>query len=176
MHRILAIPIAALATVAACSSEATTKANPSTTTPPASMITYEPAFASAPCPEEIAAVEGVRCGRLTVPERRGSEPGTAANDRVVRLFVTRLPARTEPEREPVVVLQGGPGNTPDLPSFVDHPLRDGHEVIIFDQRGTARSLPSLACPEMSEEQLAHLRLGEVAQHDGVFKIHRRRAE
>ena len=94
---------------------------------------------------------GVRCGRLVVPERR-SGPGK----RRVRLFVTRLPSRVQPVGEPVVVLQGGPGDTPDLASFVDHRLRDGHEVIILDQRGTGRSVPSLACPEVSDESIAQL--------------------
>src|SRR5206468_1836815 len=35
-------------------------------------------------------------------------------------------------------------------------LRDGRSVIIIDQRGTGRSLPSLACPEFSQAQLAAL--------------------
>jgi pimeloyl-ACP methyl ester carboxylesterase len=109
-------------------------------------------FVAAACPHEISEVTGARCGRLIVPERRSDPAG-----RSVRLFVTRLPSRTKgAPLAPVLVLQGGPGDTPDLASFVDHPLRDGHEVVILDQRGTGRSQPSLACPEISAATYASL--------------------
>jgi pimeloyl-ACP methyl ester carboxylesterase len=112
----------------------------STTSPvPVAAARFEPAA----CPADVSDVAAVRCGHLVVPERRDRRTSG-----VVRLFVTILPSRG-PAREPVLVLQGGPGVTPDLATFVDHPLRDGHEVVILDQRGTGRSRPTLACPELS---------------------------
>jgi pimeloyl-ACP methyl ester carboxylesterase len=126
--------------------------DPGTTASRASSAGSVPRFVPAACPHEIRNVAGARCGRLIVPERRSDPAG-----RSVRLFVTRLPSRTKgTPLTPVLVLQGGPGDTPDLASFVDHPLRDGHELVILDQRGTGRSQPSLACPEVSAATYASL--------------------
>jgi pimeloyl-ACP methyl ester carboxylesterase len=129
-----------------------------------------PEFVAAACPASVAAVPGIRCGRLIVPERRSKR-----TPRRVQLFVTRLPSRIQPAAEPVVVLQGGPGDTPDLASFVDHRLRDGHEVIILDQRGTGRSLPSLACPELSNESIAQLGKDPRAKASSVAFVNAARA-
>jgi pimeloyl-ACP methyl ester carboxylesterase len=120
----------------------------------ASGADYQPTFESAPCPPEVAGDPTITCGFLTVPEDRADPAGA-----VVRLFVTRLAGRTgATAADPVVVLQGGPGDTPDLGSFVDHPLRDARDVIVLDQRGTGRSEPSLACPEIAEDERARLAL------------------
>src|SRR5689334_19477764 len=70
-----------------------------------------PSVERAPCPAAIARVPGVRCQRVVVPERRDRR-----TDHHVRLFVTVLPSRAKPVHEPVLVLQGGPGDTPDLAS------------------------------------------------------------
>jgi pimeloyl-ACP methyl ester carboxylesterase len=150
MRRSLALLLAlVLLAAAACSGS---DEDAGTTNRRPSHAVYAPRFAAAACPRKISDVAGARCGRLIVPERRSDPAG-----RSVRLFVTRLPSRTEgTPLAPVLVLQGGPGDTPDLASFVDHPLRDGHEVVILDQRGTGRSQPSLACPEISAAMYASL--------------------
>lgn len=143
MRRSLVVPVVvgALA-IAACSSGSSRPSGPSPSSQPRQ---FAPRFVAIACPGEVATVTGIRCGQLVVPEQRRE-----SNARVIRLFVTRLPSRTRgTSLSPVLVLQGGPGDTPDLASFVDHPLRDGHEVVILDQRGTGRSEPSLACPELA---------------------------
>jgi pimeloyl-ACP methyl ester carboxylesterase len=109
--------------------------------------TTPPRLVGAQCPAELHDVDGAQCSRLVVPERR-----TPPTGKTIELFVTRLPSRTTPVApDPVVVLLGGPGDTPGLSGYVDNRLRDGRDVIILDQRGTGRSRPSLACPELSEE-------------------------
>jgi pimeloyl-ACP methyl ester carboxylesterase len=109
----------------------------------------------ATCPPEIDGVAGARCWRFIVPERRD---GTSA--RTISLSVVRLPSRGVPPAapDPVLVLQGGPGDAPQPASFVEHPLRDHRDVYVLDQRGTGHSEPSLACPEVSEE--SYRALGE----------------
>lgn len=97
-------------------------------------------------PADLANVE---CGRLSVPERR-SVPGSAAI--TLAVFVARSTAATR-QPDPLVMAQGGPGGAtietyltdPEL--VISGPLAAGRDVVLFDQRGTGRSVPALNCPE-----------------------------
>ncbi len=135
---------------------ATTTAT-STPTPPASPPpTRTPARAETPfftpdlCPFTPPEEVEVECGFVAVPESRSGESGGTVELAVV--LYHSLAA--EPAPDPVVYLSGGPGSGAiasligDYDDFV-RPLLEERDVIVFDQRGTGFSRPSLACPEYS---------------------------
>ncbi len=127
----------------------TTPAEP--TPPPAPS--YEPQFESASCRFEKPEGHDVTCGYLIVPEDR-TRP-----EKTIRLHVAIFASESKnPAPDPVVYLEGGPGGNAleTLPfTFEDYfaPLLADRDVIIFDQRGTGYSEPSLACPEVNEADL-----------------------
>lgn len=88
--------------------------------------------------------ELARCGIILLPENRALPTG-----RAVALHVLVLPARDQAaRREPIVFLDGGPG----LPATQDAayaswalgPLRDTHDLVLVDMRGTGGDRP-LVC-------------------------------
>jgi pimeloyl-ACP methyl ester carboxylesterase len=90
----------------------------------------------------------VGCGYLVVPEnRREGGAGT------VRLhYAVFRSTATQPEPDPVVYLSGGPGfgvlaTVPFTFLRRFSPFLAKRDFIMFDQRGTGFSEPSLACPE-----------------------------
>ena len=100
-----------------------------------------------PCPFDGAeGVEGLECGTLTVPERRGLPGG-----RTLRLAVAVLRSTgPDPAPDPLVFLSGGPGGrsvegTPGRTgSAFWSRLRERRDLIFFDQRGTGLSEPPSA--------------------------------
>jgi pimeloyl-ACP methyl ester carboxylesterase len=105
------------------------------------------------CPEQLAEFDldsfDVTCAYLTVPEDR-LNPDRAS----VELAVAIIPSRSaNPRPDPIIYLEGGPGGSAllGISSWIDSPLRDDRALILFDQRGTGLSLPSLNCVE---EELA----------------------
>lgn len=111
--------------------------------------TYE----SAPCAVELpaAAPDDLRCGYLTVPERRD---GAADPARTLRLPVAIIPSAAEtPEPDPLVVsTTGGPGGgaLDALPFFLAADWANAdRDVILIEQRGDGLAEPSLDCPELS---------------------------
>lgn len=112
-------------------------------------------FQPAPCtlegvPADYEERHGLECGWVTVPR---SQP--QGDDRTLRLWVARIAGTgTEPKEEPVLYINGGPGiaTVDSLLPYVDQSrtvalLREGRDVILFDQRGTGRSDEKL-CPEL----------------------------
>ncbi|MEO0560683.1 MAG: alpha/beta fold hydrolase [Chloroflexota bacterium] len=92
------------------------------------------------------------CGTLTVPEDRTNPAG-----RQVRLAVVIFPAVLQPSLpDPLIYLEGGPGFSAlyGVNRWVDHPARANRDIIIFDQRGTGFSEPSLNCPEIENNDPA----------------------
>jgi pimeloyl-ACP methyl ester carboxylesterase len=110
-------------------------------------------YQEAPCPSRLligrdtSVAQSLRCGILSVPEDR-----TNALSRSIDLAVLILPSLSEIPAEPVVFLQGGPGGASlaTLPWWLESPLRDHHDIILIDQRGTGYSRPSLSCPELTQ--------------------------
>ena len=85
------------------------------------------------------------CGVLTVPETR-NDP----DSRSIRLAVATVAAVSEnPSQDPIVYLDGGPGNTGLVSALnqVASGMNADRDVIFVDQRGTLHSEPHLACPE-----------------------------
>ncbi|WP_129673243.1 alpha/beta fold hydrolase [Candidatus Chloroploca sp. Khr17] len=93
---------------------------------------------------------GVSCGYLIAPEER-SDPESAE----VSLALAVIPSRSAtPRPDPIIYLDGGPGGSAlfGIADWIDSPLRDEYELILFDQRGTGLSWPSLNCLEMEEAE------------------------
>ncbi len=91
----------------------------------------------------------VECGFLTVP---ADYDDLAAG--TMRLAVAVLPALSGSAGVPVAYLDGGPGSkTLEALPFVYPMLAEmqaGRDVVVFDQRGTGFSEPSLDCSEIKE--------------------------
>lgn len=109
------------------------------------------------CPVPIADA-GALCGTLTVAENR-----QRADSRLIALPFMVLPARQTPKAiEPVLVLGGGPGSSVLLAlaaapaeALAQHPLRQGRDLIVLEQRGTPLTGPgSLDCPELMPDYAA----------------------
>lgn len=94
---------------------------------------------------------------LRVPEDR-SDP----KSRMIELAYVRLRSTAARPGPPIVYLAGGPGGSgiqasQGPRSTVFQALREFGDVIAFDQRGTGRSRPSLACTETWDFDPAQLR-------------------
>lgn len=119
---------------------------------PSPQPTFAPAFAEAECQFEAPRGRDVRCGYLTVPE----DHNDVGNGRTIRLHVAIFPSDSAtPAPDPILYLEGGPGGdaletVPFI--FADRfaPFLANRDFIMFDQRGTGYSEPSLACPEYTE--------------------------
>jgi pimeloyl-ACP methyl ester carboxylesterase len=90
----------------------------------------------------------VECGWLIVPEDHAQPDG-----KTIKLAVARFKSdASEPEPDPVIYLEGGPGGSA-LKSYINQfdfffgPLLEKRDVVLFDQRGTGYSEPALSCPE-----------------------------
>ncbi len=102
----------------------------------------------APCPFPTGAVPESRltCGYLDVPETRGKRNGQR-----LRLPVVRIRAeKSGMHDDPVVFLHGGPGAAPlesgrTIERFAAHPFAASRDIVLFNQRGSAQTLPPLAC-------------------------------
>lgn len=148
-------PTATTAASATATPAPTATAQPTATTAP--TATPEPGaelprFEEADCEFEAPEGREVRCGTLIVAEDR-EDP---ASERTISLHVAIFPSESSrPAEEPVIYLEGGPGGDAleSVPfAFEDRfaPFLADYTFIMFDQRGTGYSQPSLACPESTE--------------------------
>ncbi|MBZ0296702.1 MAG: alpha/beta hydrolase [Anaerolineae bacterium] len=112
---------------------------------------YTPVFEETECffPELDAEM---RCGYVYVPEDR-SDPEAARIELAVIILYSQA---ADPAPEPVIYLEGGPGGAGllSVEPLARHPILETRDVIVFDQRGTGFSYPSLNCPEFEEEASA----------------------
>ncbi len=107
-------------------------------------------YVSSPCAFDTAEiVRDVSCGVLTVPENR-SDPD---NQNRVKLPVAIFASPSnDPQPDPIIFLDGGPGaNTLAIAEYAFELqfglLLQDRDLILFDQRGMGFAEPSLACPE-----------------------------
>jgi pimeloyl-ACP methyl ester carboxylesterase len=109
-----------------------------------------PRFEPAECPFLLLDPRGVECGYLSVPENRG-DPNSHTIQLAVAIFRS---TNLHPAPDPLIYLDGGPGGSPLAYAgyFFDFPVRAQRDVIVFDQRGTGFSLPSLDCPGLEEAE------------------------
>lgn len=117
---------------------------------------YEPVFETESCEFQVPPGRDVECGWLTVPEDR-SNP-----EKMIHLHVAIFHSDSaNPAPDPIVYLEGGPGGdaleaVPLVFEMRFAPFLANHDLIMFDQRGTGYSEPSLACPEETEVAFALL--------------------
>jgi len=121
-----------------------------------------PRFESAPCsfPLTTGQTEGtnVTCGFVVVPEDHANPTG-----RTIRLATAQFKATGKyPDPEPIVYLEGGPGAAAIGMSTAAFAARfsASRDFVIFDQRGTGRSEPSLACSELQSQSALNVSLAD----------------
>ena len=145
---------------AGCSRSATGSARAtSTTTAPAgttSVAPRRPVLAQVACPPDFPTDPRVSCHTVTVAADRTRPQGPT-----MALFVAIVKGDGAPvPPDPVVYFSGGPGGVGVTKERVQRYLTSdptgGRDVVLFDQRGTGRSGPSLECPEVSSAALAVL--------------------
>lgn len=136
--------------VAGDTTTTTTSDRGTTTTSTATAGTSR--FVEGRCEFDKPAGYDVECGWLIAPEDH-SNPD---NGETVQLHVAVFKTRAEgaPD-DPIVYLEGGPGGdaleaVPFTFAQAFAPFLDNRDFIMFDQRGTGFSKPSLACPETVE--------------------------
>jgi pimeloyl-ACP methyl ester carboxylesterase len=125
---------------------ATVPASASSATPHAPR--YTPKFEPGPC-DGVAPVDPrVECGVLTVPvDRDHPKRGD-----VTLPVATIRSAAPDPLPDPIILFAGGPGGPGRISArrIMELNLGGRRDVILFDQRGTGQSTPSLDCPEQLE--------------------------
>lgn len=144
----------------------------------AALLATAAAFQSADCalegvPEGFEAQHEVQCGWVSVPLRAADPDGKS-----IKLWTARIRSVGEKSGDPVLYINGGPGIAtvdailPYLPeSKTIGLLRQGRDVILFDQRGSGRSEEAL-CPLLAKS----LNAIEAAGLDVVEEGDRSRAE
>ena len=110
-------------------------------------------YTPGPCPDPVypgvPALDlpaNANCGVLTVPESRSAPTG-----RTIDLAVATLPSTSpDPAPDPLVYLTGGPGGSAFITAtrLVADGWNADRDLIVFDQRGTWKSSPLLACREI----------------------------
>jgi pimeloyl-ACP methyl ester carboxylesterase len=112
----------------------------------------------APCPFVAAQspLEGrLTCGYLDVPQDYARPQGARQ-----RLPVAVIRAAGGGRRDdPVVFLHGGPGGAPlesprSIERFAAHPFATHRDIILFNQRGSAQTVPALECGALREGRTA----------------------
>jgi pimeloyl-ACP methyl ester carboxylesterase len=112
-------------------------------------------FQQAPCAIEDAPASfekdnGVECGWVAIPR-------DASSGKVIRLWTARVHATgSHKDADPLLYINGGPGIAtvdsvvPALPVSANlKALREGRDIVIFDQRGSGRSEEAL-CPDLAK--------------------------
>jgi pimeloyl-ACP methyl ester carboxylesterase len=124
---------------------------PGVTAPAQASGGAKPDYQQAACKFNKPADVDVTCGYLIVPEDR-SKPDV----RTIKLHVAVFKSKSaNPEPDPVVYLEGGPGGHAldnlefSFPSSFE-PFTENRDFITFDQRGIGFSEPALDCPELTE--------------------------
>lgn len=114
-----------------------------------------PEFTESNCLTPVPVGAEVTCGFVEVPENR-SEP----NGKKVKLAVGVIHSQDgRSSGDPVVFLHGGPGSgalPKGFESRLSNPVLKSRDLIIYDQRGSGFSQPSLNCPEKEAAFLSSL--------------------
>jgi pimeloyl-ACP methyl ester carboxylesterase len=117
---------------------------------------FVPAFAETACalPDMSADIAArLRCGTVSVPRNYAD-----ASAGTFKLAVVVIHPRVqEPQAEPVLFIQGGPGSPLTLHAAriarnESATLAPNRDLILVDQRGAGSSEPAM-CPELSRQQL-----------------------
>jgi pimeloyl-ACP methyl ester carboxylesterase len=119
-----------------------------------------PVFYPADCmfdlPLGVVADIDVVCGYVSVPERH-ENPDGAAIDLAVVIIKSQHP---NPAPDPLFMAQGGPGGS-TIDTYAQllltrSRLRTNRDIVLWDQRGTLHSFPSLLCTEFLDATIETL--------------------
>lgn len=111
-------------------------------------------FEEVACDEVIpflVVTDDMYCGYLVVPEDH-----TSLDSPEIEIAVVILEAfNDDPRPDAIIYLEGGPGGSGiyTIDSWLDHPLRQDRDIVLFDQRGTGFSYPFLGCWEVFDAEL-----------------------
>jgi pimeloyl-ACP methyl ester carboxylesterase len=107
---------------------------------------FRPTVATAKCPADVEVLQTAphSCGYLTVLEDRARPEGSTIN----LLYLRVQPAGGRAEPEPIAAVGEELAQSPSYETGIAE--SSNRELILLDQRGTAHSKPSLACPEVDE--------------------------
>ena len=166
--RRIGLAAVAAALVAGCTSggdDESAGAERSTTTTTAPVFVEDPTFVEGDCwwelPDKPAEVT-VTCGTVDVPADRSDVDSDMISLPVMRVHHEQ----SDPAAPPVLLLHGGPGGDllQEAPTAaLTLPGLTERDVLLWDQRGSGRSEPSLNCPE--KEIAAVEALGAAAPFD-----------
>lgn len=110
--------------------------------------------------------ENIQWGNLIVPENWESLKGE-----VKIAYAVLNNKKSKNNFEAVVFIQGGPGasGTETIWQWVNHPIREYKDIILFDIRGTGLSEPRL-CPDLGKKILEILSKNQKEEEDEKEKI------
>ena len=111
---------------------------------------------------QFLAEEDILWGYAHVPENWEDDSNS-----MIKVAVTVLKATSDDSKpDPVVFIQGGPGAgaIANLRLWTRHPLRESHDIVMFDTRGTGFSEPRL-CPDLGQELLKILAKNQSEEKD-----------
>jgi len=131
-------------------SKASSTAPAKTTTTAKTIEWPTPTFVEGECPMPLtdAVIVEVTCGTVEVPEDR-----TDPDSQTISLAVATLHSMSDdPRPDPVVRLEGGPGfgSLANVETQSGSAVLDTRDLVLWDQRGTGFSEPSLDCTETNE--------------------------
>lgn len=118
---------------------------------------YTPVFKVAPCDFSIPLQARVTCGFTTLPEDRSGD----LTDTIQIAVVIYHSNDNEPDPDPILYLQGGPGAlaidwSTEVYESAILPLLDNRDFIVFDARGVGHSKPRLDCDEIKTTYLSDI--------------------
>lgn len=150
MRLLIALTIALTILIAVPPSPAV--AAPDQQTPPV----FYPADCMFDLPLGVVAGIDVVCGYVSVPERH-ENPDGAAIDLAVVIIKSQ---HTNPAPDPLFMAQGGPGGS-TIDTYAQllltrSRLRTNRDIVLWDQRGTLHSYPSLLCTEFLDATIETL--------------------
>lgn len=117
-----------------------------------------PTVTSVPCPFATPREARVDCGTVAVPEWHDAA-GHSADQTVTIFFAYTRAAGPTPSPDPVLVLNGGPGQA--ATDLIDSgwermtELRRSRDILYVDQRGTGQSQPGLYCRDLDPVAFWH---------------------
>lgn len=153
-----AIPTTAPTSTAVPAATATQEPVPEASATVTATPSFLPRFEVGACPFEVPSGYDVTCGTVEVPE---DHDDVGNGQRIVLPVAIFSSSAIDAAPDPMIYLSGGPGGDaleaiPFNFETAFAPYLEGRDVVLFDQRGTGFSSPSLACPEYSETVLQNI--------------------
>ena len=129
-------------------------------------VTFEQASTFFP-DNDFVNKENIKWGYLNVPVDWDEPQGEK-----IKLAVAIVPGRAGADASnPVIYLEGGPGGggISKVGFWFNHPLREKHDIVVLDFRGTGFSEPRL-CPDLGGELFSILAKNQAVEDDEQQKV------